>query len=281
MVNKSHQFQYVTTAIFKEVIKHQFPINAETGPAKDLPALTYEESNALRYAAGYVPRALRKRLEKGSHPLKEEIILCLAETCDDEGDGGETDFSADWTKEVSRGGLKLVNNKSYQFFYAVEMVIRRHLTRAAAPTISAGFKETLTQQVTSDENVLFFWSIVAVEWEEEKPVLLRMIIDLWITIRGFSFANSWLEMYKQENKKTVQKSKGVRKQLIGTTASSSKGLLCNHVAYTINEIIIQICSIGCFLLYSSLCTSCMHAINVHFEAKIWGFALPEDRLGKG
>ena len=99
-------YQYVTTAIFKEVIKHQFPINAETGPAKDLPALTYEESNALRYAAGYVPRALRKRLEKGSHPLKEEIILCLAEMCGDEGNGEETDFSADWTKEVSRGGLK-------------------------------------------------------------------------------------------------------------------------------------------------------------------------------
>ena len=40
---------------------------------------------------------------------------------DDEGNDGETDFSGDLTKEVGRGGLKLVNNKSYPFFYAAEI----------------------------------------------------------------------------------------------------------------------------------------------------------------
>ena len=82
-------------------------------------------------------------------------------------------------------------------------------------TISAGMKATLMEAVTSDEDVLFFWTILAAEWEEEEEqALLPMLTELWITIRGFSFAKSFLEIYKQANKKTVQKSKGLRKQLI-------------------------------------------------------------------
>ena len=42
-----------------------------------------------------------------------------------------------------------------------------------------------------------------------------MPIDLWVTVHAFSFAKLMLEMYKQAQKKTVRKSKGVQKQLIG------------------------------------------------------------------
>ena len=52
------------------ILKH-FQVNTETGNgAHSETGLTYEEVNALRYSAGYVPRALRKKLEHGSHPLK-------------------------------------------------------------------------------------------------------------------------------------------------------------------------------------------------------------------
>ena len=55
--------------------------------------------------------------------------------------------------------------------------------------------------ILSDEDVLFYWTIVAAEWEEEaEKTLLRMICELWITIRGFSFADSWLEMYSHKRK---------------------------------------------------------------------------------
>ena len=194
-------YQYVTDVMFKDLVKGRFPtVDQVTHQVEDSPELEYEESNALRNAAGYVPHALRERLERGSHPLKEELILCLVEMCEDNDD---TDSSADWTKQISRGGLKLVKNKSYQFFHAMEMYVRRHFTVMFAPTISAGSKVMLVDKVATDD-VLFYWSMLAVEWEEEENVLLRMIIDLWVTIRGFSFATSWLEMYKQVNKKTAE-----------------------------------------------------------------------------
>ena len=46
---------------------------------------------------------------------------------------------------------------------------------------------------------------------EEK--LLRLVVDMWVTIRGFSYSSAWIEKYKQEHKKTTEKSKGIRKVL--------------------------------------------------------------------
>ncbi len=210
-------YQYVTDVMFKTLVKQHTPIEPTGDRASDLaavPALDYHETNALRYAAGYVVRALPKRLpRKGSTPLQQELRFCLFELLED---GDEEDASSEWTTAISRGGLYRVNNRTYLFFYAMEMKIRQYLTVASAPTMSAGFKSTMTAGILSDEDVLFNWTIVAAEWEEEaEKTLLKQICDLWITIRGFSFATSWLEMYKQTQKKTVQKSKGVRKQLIG------------------------------------------------------------------
>ena len=75
-------------------------------------------------------------------------------------------------------------------------------------------KEKVKAQIDSNENVLFYWCIVCAEWEEDTAqILLGMISDLWITIRGFSAVSGWFEQYKKAHMKTVQKSKGIRKQL--------------------------------------------------------------------
>lgn len=68
-------FQYVTDIIFKELVKSAFPIVAVESGVENAP-LTYEV-NALRYAAGYVPRAVRKKLRKLRHPLRGQLLLCL------------------------------------------------------------------------------------------------------------------------------------------------------------------------------------------------------------
>ena len=71
---------------------------------------SYEEENALRYAAGYIPRALRRKLERSSHHLKEELILCLEELVMERDLHEEEDLSVHWTKLIDRGGLKHVSD---------------------------------------------------------------------------------------------------------------------------------------------------------------------------
>ena len=78
--------------------------------------------------------------------------------------------------------------------------------------------------------MLFYWSIVACNWEEEESVaLLALVTDLYVTIRGFAFVSSCMELYKQEQKKTTQKSKGIRKRV----------LLCRITVYAIIIICVQ------------------------------------------
>ena len=53
----------------------------------------------------------------------------------------------------------------------------------------------------------------ALEAVEEEKELLSRIIGLWVTIRGFSFARSQMQMYKQASKKGTQRAKALRKDL--------------------------------------------------------------------
>ena len=97
-------YQYITDQVFQDMVLQHFQVNAETGNrAYTGTGLTYEEINALRYSAGYVPRALRKKLEHGSHPLKEELILFLYEMTEEDVDKDRSE-SEDWVTLVDRGG---------------------------------------------------------------------------------------------------------------------------------------------------------------------------------
>ena len=107
-------YQYVTDQVFKDMMqKLANRAYTETG-------LTYEEVNAVHYSAGYVPRALRKKLERGSHPLKKELVLCLYEMTEEDVDKDRSD-SEDWITLVDRGGLKHVNSAVFMLFVAMEM----------------------------------------------------------------------------------------------------------------------------------------------------------------
>ena len=200
-------YQYITDDIFKQLVKQKYPLPATSMEAHSLPPLDYQEQNAVRYAAGYVVRHLRQSLERGSHQLKEELILCLEEMCDDT--DNDCSASTDWTKHVNRGGLKVVNSKACHFLLSVETRLRQFLCVTEAPNITDGSKQTLVEHISCDEDVLFFWSILSAEWEEEEErTLFTMIIEMWITIHGFSFARSLLEMYKRPTKKACKSQRG-------------------------------------------------------------------------
>ena len=57
-----------------------------------------------------------------------------------------------------------------------------------------------------NEDLLFQWAILTAEIENEVlTAVLKQLVDLYVTIRGFVFASSCLEFYKQFLKKTLQK----------------------------------------------------------------------------
>ena len=101
-----------------------------------------------------------------------------------------------------------------------------------------------------NDDILFYWSMLTASWEESvADKILTMIVDLWITIRGFSLASAWVEEFKAHNKKTLQKSKGLRKHA---------------------TVIIMLCFVG-YLLYS-----CIFSIWLSY-CHMYGFVL---RIGR-
>ena len=202
-------FQYVTDAIFRTLIVTECAIARQDGPLHEA-SLSYSEKNALRYAAGYVIRHLCKMLHRSAHPKKAEFLLYLQDMNDVE---ISTDESEDWVRIVDRGGIRHIDDMLYMVF---ELEVRRHLQFGRAS--QGPQREAIKNEVGQSEDVLFHWCTVSAEWEvETDQALLELIIDLWITICGFSGTSGWLEKYKQRQKKTVQKSKGVCKNLLSNS----------------------------------------------------------------
>jgi len=130
-----------------------------------------------------------------------------------------THASEDWTDIMDRGGLKHVTDMVYMLFVSMEMELRHHL-HPAKMNESSDLKAMATKSIIENEDVTFYWSILALNWEEnEAGALLQMIVEHWITIRGFSFTSGFMEKYKCKNKKSVQKSKGLRKNLLGASTT--------------------------------------------------------------
>ena len=87
------------------------------------PAVTKREGNALCYAAGYVCRYLRKKIECTKHDFKEEIVLCLMSlTKDTPEDHRVCASSEEWTLALGRGGLWHVKETTFTLFIAIEEV---------------------------------------------------------------------------------------------------------------------------------------------------------------
>ena len=78
---------------------------------------------------------------------------------------------------------------------------RRHLQSMEQPCMSS-----VKNKVVEDEDTQFYWSIISANWEDETATtLLKMIMDMWIKIRGHSTANAWFESYKlTQNKNPKQ-----------------------------------------------------------------------------
>ena len=75
------------------------------------------------------------------------------------------------------------------------------------------FRQTLANSIITDDDVQFYWRLTGTMDEVTGANYLELITQKWITIRGFSFANSIMEMYKQQSKKGTGKSKGLRTKL--------------------------------------------------------------------
>ena len=81
------------------------------------------------------------------------------------------------------------------------MVLQTCLQKSAiAIDDDVDYKQQIVTHVVSNEEVLFHWSISLVYIMDEcaSAELLKKIVELWLTIHGFSMAKQWMEHNSQK-----------------------------------------------------------------------------------
>ena len=104
-----------------------------------------------------------------------------------------------WVNSVDRGGLTKITDEAYQLFYAIETVVRQFFKVDKTKEMDELFHKRILDNILIDDEVLFSWCFIADTNLEDtlSEKCLRKIAIKWVTITGFSFANSMMEMYKQ------------------------------------------------------------------------------------
>lgn len=203
-------YQFVTQHIFDILIKLEFPVNSavSVSDSECVRPLTHQERCALRYVAGYIIRTVYEKIESGSHPKIKEMMCFVMEFA---GDGISSCESEEWVDLVNRGGLWTVNNQAYDIFLIMEDLIRRHFTLASNRIEGAA---TCVEAIVGNNDLLFQWCIIAAQVEEDvSKLVLQRIVSLYVTVRGFGFASSCMELYKQAQHKTMSKTRALRSEL--------------------------------------------------------------------
>ena len=120
------------------------------------------------------------------------------------------EYTTQWISKINRGGLFEVNDRAYLLFRDVSEVLRE-------TTVQQDRKEEIISSVVQNDDVLFYWTLLSedVKGEQESLELLHVqdIVELWLTIRGFSIASEWMEIHKSRSSKSTKKSKALRKSL--------------------------------------------------------------------
>ena len=186
---------FVSQKVHDRLLKESLPI--EHSLSQSTSELAPSELHALRYAAGYVIRRMKKRF---GEDFDEFNFTC----CDDD----TYEPSQDWVDKVDRGGLVHVNSRTFAFFHAMEVELRRYFNTSNITHQSKS--SDIVALIMGDVDVRSAWVDISEHLQEK---LLTDIIALYVTMRGFSYTDSWMEMYKQVSKQCLGKSKGLRKKI--------------------------------------------------------------------
>lgn len=91
-----------------------------------------------------------------------------------------------------------MNTTTFEMFVAMEYNLRQHIHQGQIPNL-----EHIITSISENEDVLFLWSLISADWEESSAsALLEMVVRHWVRVRGFSYANTWLEKYKVAHAET-------------------------------------------------------------------------------
>ena len=207
--------QSVTQNLFEAKLKEMFPSKDRTA-TNITDKITENEKNVIMYTCGYIPVSLIINRYEKREDLKSPVFVQCLLTMAIGGSFEDSfyDYAKKWFEITNRGGALEVKDCVFEFFLVVEVNTRTYL-RALFTQTEKNRKTAILQELAHNEDILFHWSIVSVDIDDNEIAqeLLIEVLKLWVTIRGFSVAGMWNEQYKRICNEMTKGKSGLRKGL--------------------------------------------------------------------
>ena len=171
--------------------------------------LKRDEASAMNFRSPHTPKQLihgRVRCCKASKEIQEEIkvqikrdlFVCVLEGMKATNQPGHPDspleYTKCWSHMIDRGGLYHIKDNVFLFIELIERIVGQHISISSITSYVPGKNliSAIHEDVLGFPPVLFSWEKIAEaipsKYEKYSMELLLRIVDLWITIRGYSFA---------------------------------------------------------------------------------------------
>ena len=132
------------------------------------PSLTYIESNAVRYMAGFVAVKLLKKFKKSTKSAelrtKNKLFIRILQNMKAIEQPGEpdslTEYSSLWSELIDRGGLYHINDDVFHLMESIEMIVRLYFNIPDAKssyTPGTDISKAIREKVLGNNSILQCW----------------------------------------------------------------------------------------------------------------------------
>lgn len=178
------------------------------------------EAQILRYISGFIPYALGKRYQRSKQTLAKEYetILQSWRSTNDEQTMAPSflSYTVAWVEMQNRGGLFIVTDDVFRFFWALERISKGYLNQNICSLKNKNLKENLTAKCRNNENVLKIWKSLVQSCSVKIDVepLFISVVNYWVKIRIFAFVKAYNLLRKDTKKTSLKGEKSLRKELL-------------------------------------------------------------------
>lgn len=169
--------------------------------------------------AGYVAVKLLKRYRKKSKnsriQIKRRLFVGVLKGMRADEQPGQPDspleYTKLWSQMIDRGGLYNINDDVFQLILNIERIVRVYMNTTTIQNYTAGtdLRKRICEDVFSSQTTISIWDDIAqtipIKYEKYTLELLLSVVDLWISIRGHSFAKDLTMKFERKYKKGTRK----------------------------------------------------------------------------
>ena len=212
-----HLVEKVFHSVLNAMMEADSPRLPVTVPA---PELDMREKQALRYCVGYIPVKLRRKYRIIDNPIALKYIKILSSCVNCEEVEEECEnvirLTTQWINAQDRGGLFKVNDVVFDFFKAVELVVRQTVqTKNVDVLCNIDIKENPCRQISCNDDIALKWKSITKELSAQSSTFLfEEVINCFVKMRLEAFVRVYIMVRKQKGDFGSKRGqKGLRKDL--------------------------------------------------------------------